>query len=251
MHLAYVDESGSVGVGSSLTFTLACVLVDATRWPDVFDEILDYRRFLKSTFGVPVRAEIKANHLLRNGGAFRPLGLSEGARFRIYRGLMRLQQKLELLAFAIVIRKDVMATRGITDSPRDIAWEYLLQRLERFTTLGGTHIWLSHDEGEGQLVRKLARKARRAGSAGSAFGTGSLKRPARLILDDPVPRKSHESYFIQLADLDAYAAFRKLYAPTPRPVNIVPQNMWDELGTAAFAKVNALSGGPPGIVSWP
>jgi Protein of unknown function (DUF3800) len=97
----------------------------------------------------------------------------------------------------------------------------------------------------------LARKARRAGSAGSAFGTGSLKRPARLILDDPVPRKSHESYFIQLADLDAYAAFRKLYAPTPRPVNIVPQNMWDELGTAAFAKVNALSGGPPGIVSWP
>jgi hypothetical protein len=112
MHLAYVDESGSVGVGSSLTFTLACVLVDATRWPDVFDEILDYRRFLKSTFGVPVRAEIKANHLLRNGGAFRPLGLSEGARFRIYRGLMRLQQKLELLAFAIVIRKDVMATRG-------------------------------------------------------------------------------------------------------------------------------------------
>lgn len=251
MHLAYIDESGSLGVGSSLTFTLGCVLVDATRWPDVFDEILEYRRFLKSTFKIPVRAEIKANYLLRNGGPFRPLHLSEGARFRVYRGLMRLQQKLELSAFAIVIRKDVMTARNIPGNPRDIAWEYLLQRMERFTTLGGTHVWLSYDESEGSLIRAMTRKARRAGSAGSAFGTGSLKRPARLILDDPVPRKSHESYFIQLADLNAYAAFRKLYPPPVRPVQIVPQNMWDELGSAALTKVNALSGGPPGIVSWP
>lgn len=145
----------------------------------------------------------------------------------------------------------MMATKRITSNARDVAWEYLLQRFERFTTFSGSHVWVSYDEGEGLLVRAMARKARRAGTAGSAFGTGSLKRPARLILDDPVPRKSHESYFIQLADLNAYAAFRKLYPPPPRPVHIVPQNMWDELGKAAFAKVNLLSGGPAGIVSWP
>ena len=251
MHLAYVDESGSVGKNSSLTFTLGCVMIDAVRWPDVFDEILAYRRFLKSTFGIPVRAEVKANYLLRNGGPFRTLGLSEAARFRVYRGFMRLQQKLELLAFAVVVRKDVLEAKNNPSDPRAVAWEYLLQRLERFTTLDSTHVWLSYDEGETLLVRSMARKARRAGSAGSAFGTGSLKRPARLILDDPVPRKSHESYFIQLADLNAYAAFRRLYPPPVRAVNIVPQKMWDELGKAAFAKVNSLSGGPAGIVAWP
>ena len=251
MHLAYVDESGSTGPGSSLTFTLGCVLIDATRWPDVFDEMIEYRRFLRDEFDIPVRAEIKANYLLRNGGALRALGLSEGARYRVYRGLMRLQNKLELRAFAVVIRKDIAAQRRHQFDPREVAWEYLIQRFERFTTNERTQVLVFHDEGEGTIVRSLVRKARRIGTAGSAFGTGSLKRPARLILDDPVSRKSHESYFVQLADLNAYAAFRNLYPPPARAVNIVPQNMWNELGDARFAKVNMLRGGTPGIVSWP
>jgi hypothetical protein len=250
MHLAYVDESGSVGANSSLTFTLGCVMVDAARWADVFDDVIGYRRYLRDTFGVPVRAEIKANYLIRNGGPFRQLKLSETARYRIYRGLMRLQAKLQLLSFAVVIRKDALRKDSL--DPRDIAWEYLLQRLERFTATEKTHIWLSFDEGEGPRVRAITRKARRAGTAGSAFGAGYLKRPARLIIDDPVARKSHESYFIQLADLTAYAAFRKLYPPPARDVQIVPQGMWDELGIATYTRANYLnSKGVPGIVAWP
>src|SRR2546430_308194 len=112
MHFAYVDESGSSGAGSSLTFTLGCVLVDAARWADTFDDVIDFRRFLRDRFGVPIRAEIKANFLLHNGGPFRPLKLSESARFAIYRQSMRLQAKLGVLAFAVVVRKDVMAQKG-------------------------------------------------------------------------------------------------------------------------------------------
>jgi hypothetical protein len=164
---------------------------------------------------------------------------------------MRLQAKLDLKAFAVVIRKDVMTARGLMLDPRQVAWEYLLQRLERFTTKDKTHVFLLHDEGEGGIARLVARKARRAGSAGSAFATEMLKRPARLILDDPTSRKSHESYFLQLADLNAYAAFRHCYPPRPRPINVVPASMWDELGTARFAAVNQLMGGTPGIVKWP
>jgi Protein of unknown function (DUF3800) len=254
MHLAYIDESGSDGLvtaGGSMTFTLGCVMIDAERWPDVFDDMIDYRRYLRDQFKIPVRAELKANYLLRNGGPLRPLQLSESARFSVYRGLMRLQAKLELKSFAVVIRKDVMESRSLAQNPRHVAWEYLIQRLERFTTKERTQVVVFHDEGEGGIARALVRKARRAGSAGSAFGTGALKRPARLILDDPVSRKSHESYFLQLADLDAYAAFRHYYPPPTRRVNIVPQGMWDELGTARFGAVNQFSGGTPGIVVWP
>jgi hypothetical protein len=52
-----------------------------------------------------MRAEVKANHLLRNGGAFRSLALSEKARFAMYRGFMRFQQKVDLKVFAVVIRR--------------------------------------------------------------------------------------------------------------------------------------------------
>lgn len=251
MHFAYVDESGNEGPAGSLTYTLACVLVDAASWAGVFDELISFRRFLRERFKIPVRAELKANFLLRNSGPLTPLKLSESARHAIYRQSMRLQAKLGVSVFAVVIRKAELRIRDASRSPREVAWEYLLQRLERFTTKGGNQVLLVHDEGDLRLVRGLARKARRAGSAGSAFGTGLLRLPARLLLDDPVPRDSRQSYFLQMADLAAYAAFRKVYPPPARTVQIVPRNMWDELGAARFAPVNQLKGGEPGLVVFP
>lgn len=248
MHLAYIDESGNTGKGSR-TYTLGCVLVEGEGWPDTFDRLIDFRRHIRSLFGVPVRAEIKANHLLRNAGAFRPLALSESARFAIYRQHMRLAEKLDLKVFAIVIDKGAAARSRPNRPVDDIAWEYLLQRLERFTTKGHHWTLIVHDEGNALAVRKIVRKSRRAATAGSMMGTGVLRVPFERLIDDPVPRDSSQSYFLQLADLTAYAAFRRLHPPPPRHVQIVPQTMWDELRDARYAPVNMYSGGPPGIVS--
>jgi Protein of unknown function (DUF3800) len=235
-----------------MSYSLGCVLVDSRRWPDVFDELIEYRRFIKASFGIPIRAEVKANYLLRNGGPhFRAHPVSEGARYRIYRGFLRLQRKLDLSVFGVVVRKDRMQRLAITRDPREMAWEWLLQRLERFSTKGATEVLLVHDEGESAMIRKATRRARRAGTAGSAIGGGPLRRPARLIVDDPVPRQSDQSYFVQLADLVAYAAFRHVYPPPPRPVQIVPQKMWQELGDARFAPASSLAGGPRGLVVGP
>jgi hypothetical protein len=222
MYFAYVDESGDPGAGGSHTYSLGCVLVEDRIWPATFNDLIDFRRHLRARFGVPVRAEIKANYLLRNGGPFRALGLSEMARFAIYRGFMRLQPKLGTLVFAVVVEKAAAEQRYPQRDPREIGWERLLQRVERVTTKWGTTAMIVHDEGEATLVRKLARKSRRAGTAGSMVGTGILRRPARLLLEDPVPRNSQQSYFVQVADLAAYAAFRLVHPPPPRPVNIVP-----------------------------
>jgi hypothetical protein len=246
VYFAYIDESGNTGIPpkGSRTYTLGCVLLDAAEWPATFDEMIDYRRFLRARFGIPVRAELKANHLLRNSGAFRPLALSESARRAVYRQTMRIVPKLGLSAFAVVIDK----TLRTNVDHRSIAWEFMLQRLERFSTKGGVPLMIVHDEGEATLVRKYVRKARRAGMAGSMFGSGILKVPARFFVDDPVARDSSQSYFVQVADLVAYAAFRKHFPPPQRPVNIVDSSTWDELGVAALSKVNMYSGGPPGIV---
>jgi hypothetical protein len=246
---AYVDESGNPGYPGSKTYVLGCVLVEDHLWLDTFDRLIEFRRWLRSNFGVPVRAEIKANYLLQNTGPFARLALSEGARFRIYRQAMRLQPKLDLRTFAVLVDKSTLGTMHPGRTAPDVAWEFMLQRLERFTTRGNTHVLLSHDEGIADQIRKWARKARRAGSAGSRYGTGVLKLPLDRLIDDPVSRDSAQSYFIQLADLSAYAAFRRLHPPPPRARQIVPQGMWDELGAARFAPVNMYSGGPPGIVS--
>jgi hypothetical protein len=250
VYFAYIDESGDTGAAGSRTYALACVLVPVATWPDVFDRTIEFRRRLRDIFGVPVRAELKANYLLRNGGPLRPLSLSESARFAIYRQMMRLQPKLGFRTFAILVNKQNHPNR----TADDLAWEYTLQRLERFSTQdqpGVTHLVLIvHDEGNVHAVRALARKSRRAGGAGSRFGTGHMRLPFGGLLDDPVPRDSKQSYFLQMADVAAYAAFRRYYPPPARPVQIVPQSMWDELGDARHHQANMYSSpsGPPGIV---
>ena len=256
MYLAYVDESGNVGLPGSRTYTLGCLFLPADAWPDTFDALIAIRRALRDTHGLPVRAEVKANYLLRGKGPLWRLHLSEAQRFEIYRELMRAQAGLGFQTYAVVINKQELANRGRGENAREVAWEFLIQRLERLTTTTRVPAMLIHDEGEGAVVRKLVRKARRIGSAGSAFGTGHLDRPARLLIDDPVTRDSRQSYFIQLADLSAYAGFRRIHPPPARLTPIVPQTMWDELGAAIYTDANYLArldhpADPPGIVSWP
>lgn len=105
MYFAYVDESGNSGWAGSRTYALGCVMVRGVDWPMTFDRVIAFRRFLRARFGLPVRAEIKANYLIRNAGPFRGLGLGDQARADLYRQAMRLQQKLGMLAFAVVIDK--------------------------------------------------------------------------------------------------------------------------------------------------
>jgi hypothetical protein len=254
VYLAYVDDSGDDGPHGSRSYVLACVMVQGDQWQAAFDQVLGFRRWVKAHFGIPVREEIKANYLLRNGGpALRAHPLSESARRDLFRAHLRLQSKVGLSTFAVVVDKARVASLGGSRRlASDIAWEYLLQRLERRATKEGTQILLSHDQGDDLEIRRRARKARRAGSAGSAFGTGSLSVPFIRLLDDPVPKDSRQSYFIQLADLAAYAAYRRMYPPPARAVQVVPQSAWDELGAARFAPVrSARFGDPTGIVPGP
>ena len=120
MDIAYVDESGSAGFAGSTTFTLGCVVVTADQWPAAFDGMIGFRQFLRDRFAIPVRAELKANYLLHNGGPLRASPLSEQARHDVYRQYMRLMPKLELRVFAVVIRKAELAALGATEDPRDV-----------------------------------------------------------------------------------------------------------------------------------
>ena len=252
MYLAYVDESGDDGPRGSRSYVLGCVLIESARWTATFDGMIAFRRWVRGAFGVPVRAELKANYVLHNGGPLRAKPLSERARFKLYRSHMRIQDKLGMKAFAVVVDKAEAAKKfGGGRVASDIAWEYLLQRLER--SFRDSEVLVVHDEGDELAVRTRARKARRAGTAGSAFGTGVLNVPFANLLDDPVPRNSTQSYFLQLADLNAYAAFRRKYPPPPGRGKVVPERMWDLLAGAHFtpARNTIRYPGPRAIIPGP
>lgn len=251
MYLAYIDESGSTGDvanGGSRSYTLGCVLVRASQWAMAVNGVVAHRRRISEQLGLVMGTEVKANHLLRNNGAFRELALSERVRRRLYREFLRLCPRLGLMTLAVVVNKE-HTTSG---DPHELAWSLLLLQLEQLTSRRGTQILIVHDEGDERRVRGLARRAREEGMTLEGPGLRPLHAPFHGLLDDPVSRSSDESPFLQLADLVAYAAFRRVFPPPPRAVQIVPATMWSELGASRLAEVAGPALSPRrGIVVWP
>jgi hypothetical protein len=244
MYLCYMDESGDPGPVNSPTptYTVSAIFVHETEWVALSERLIGFRRYLRDAFGLRMRSEVKATQLIRGSGPWSQLGLGDQARKRIYRGFMRFQAKSGgINAFAVVVNK-----AGFTspDDVRERAWRYAFQRVERNMSANNERVMLVPDSGQYHWIRQLAREMRRFSAVGSMMGTGPMSRPLiDVLIDDPVERQSHESYFIQLADLNAYAAYRDAI---PDPA--FPQTMWQELGSAILWQANRYSGGTHGIV---
>lgn len=250
--MAYIDETGDTGnvalQGSSSCYALGCVLLDLNHWPEAFEKMLGFRQRLRASFGIPIRAELKANYLIRGSGPLRGLNLSTSQRQYIYREHLRLLEELPARAFAVVTDKQKTQTSGTACF--DMTWEMLLQRFERTCTKEQTTLLISHDDGENDAVRKHVRKARRHLTAGSMQGGGHLRFKADRILEDPIPRNSQNSFFIQLADIVAYAGWRSYMKPSKGVAAVVPQSTWTHVGGATHRAVNSMSlnGSVPGVV---
>lgn len=181
MLIAHDDESGDIGDhrldGSSHCLALGCVLVHVDQWNRSFEELLTFRRGSSDNFGPLLRYELKANHLIRNGGGLRRFNLSPAQRGLIYRYHLQQIERLGARAFAIVGDKGRAGVSG--EKCLDMAWETLLQRLQRTTAAESETVMVIHDNGENLATRKILRRSRRHMKAGSYFGSSSLTVPLR------------------------------------------------------------------------
>lgn len=245
-----MDESGDpglVGQGSPMpTYTVGAVCVPDARWVGLFEELIQFRRSLRHNFGFYMREEIKGSELAKGSGPWLRLGLSDKKRKYIYRSFMRLQGGSQAVkTYAVVVHK---AACDDPEMVRRTAWRYALQRVERLATKHNTTAMLFPDSGQYVWMRRLTREMRRHSVVGSMFGGSTLDRPLlKVLVDDPVERDSEQSYLIQLADLNAYAAFRnRIVIPQ------FPNLMWRELGPAILREANQNKPGQePGIVMGP
>lgn len=249
-HLAYFDESGDSGLVNSPTryFVLACVLVPESTWMANLDLLIRLRKGLRDRYGVPTRQELKSTDIRRGRGPLTGLHFSPSDRQRLFKRLMLWQDRtmIGLNNFAVVMDKALCAARG--REPRETAWEFALQRVDTFCRKADSKAILFPDEGHGPFIKRLTRRKRRFQKIPGRFG-GTLSIPLERVLEDPNDRRSHDSYFIQLADWNAYAALRSSHVE-PRAPGVDP-TAWDALGGTLLTHVNRVRGGPPGIVLWP
>lgn len=215
MYFLYVDESGDTGLNNSPTryFCLSGLVFHELRWHETLEAVIDFRRYLKSTYGLKLREEIHAAHYIHKPGKLNRIVKS--LRLKILRDIIDFESNLsDISIINVVVDK---SNKKQTDDIFEIAWTTLIQRFHN-TISHKNFAGPQNPDDRGMLIvdqtdevklRNLSRKMRRYNPIPSMFGSSSLAMPITTLVEDAVHRNSQHSYFIQLADVNAYFLFQK------------------------------------------
>ena len=218
MHLMYVDESGDSGLpqNSSPTryFCLSGLVVHELRWRDVLSELTSFRRWVKRRYGVYLEDEL---HHAEMVGKTKKLAdalkkLTKHERLAIIRHHADELAKIhDLSVINIVVDKSTGKLVNQEDVFRG-PWYRLFQRFEN--TIQRRNFPGPNNPYERGMVfpdnkdaarlkvyieRMRIRNPLRVSGASGSFNVND--RPITTLIEDPIPRDSAQSYFVQAADL--------------------------------------------------
>jgi uncharacterized protein DUF3800 len=210
MHIAYFDESGDDGFPSysSPLFALSASYLHYLNWKPAFDQILEFRRQLKKDVGLPVKLEIHAKYFLLNKNPYRQFGFTDADRIRVISAFCDLIASLELKYVNAVIVKPRILMKDY--NVLDWALKMSIQRIENDLDPGRNptaRFLMITDEGRVGKMRATARRMQRVNFIPSKFGAGTYRREIQSLLEDPLPKDSRDSYFIQMCDLVAFVVY--------------------------------------------
>ncbi|MFQ5632875.1 MAG: DUF3800 domain-containing protein [bacterium] len=145
-----------------------------------------------------------------NKKEFRELNLSDETRIKIVDLMCDLISQLNIRIVNVVINKKTITTKSY--DLLDRALTYSIQRIENdLKRLDPANKFLIiTDEGRVGKMRKTARKIQKINFIPSKYGSYAYRKEIQALIEDPLPKSSAESYFIQLADIVAYIVY--LYA---------------------------------------
>lgn len=264
MYLVYADESGDSGLagtpgarGQTEFFVISGIIVHETHWNEIFQRFLDLRRNLSRRHSIPQRIAFHAYDMVNGHGDFHhsQYGLTRPQRFQIYREIFEFLSQLPQMmrVLNVFIRKD-----RITDPDTDVfewGWQLFIQRFHNYLDRGGQHRLddeyglLFTDRTRDDHLRRLMRRMRAFNYVPSRFEGGVPRRILiSRVLDDPVPRASPHSYYVQMADLIAFALARRDF-PRGSLRRFGFEGYFDLLDPLLLREASQHD--PQGVVYWP
>lgn len=215
MYFLYVDESGDVGLECSPTryFILSGFVVHELCWHQTLEEIIAFRKALRIRYGLKLREELHAAHFLHSPGVLSRI--RKDLRLRIIRDVVDFESGMpDVNVINILVDK---STKSIGYDVFDNAWMAMIQRFEN--TISNHNFpgpqnpqdfgILVVDQTDEPKLRNLSRRLHRYNPVPSMGGGGYRQLPIRTLVEDPVHRNSLHSYFIQLADINAYCLLQR------------------------------------------
>ena len=218
IYLMYVDESGDIGLQNSPTryFVLTGLVVHELRWRSYLDELIDFRRRIRHTFGVKLREELHASAMINHPGNL--VRIPRHDRLTILRHFAD-----ELAAMSDLNIINVVVDKQGKSGGYDVfglAWRALIQRFEN--TLSHHNFagpansdergMIFPDHTDDRKLTSLLRQMRRYNPIPNSpsFESGYRNLALTAIIEDPNFRDSEHSFFIQAADLAAFLLYQNL-----------------------------------------
>lgn len=256
MYIAYYDEAGDDGFPhySSPLFVLTCVYIHEEYWKEAFDNIKKIRNKLKEAYNIPVKTEFHMKYFLLNKHPYKSFNISNNDRINIIDEFCNILSTQKIKSINVVINKTIIKKQDY--EILDNAFTYSIQRIENdlkeiinnkerilsslmSRSLGeyeqkklrvSEKFLIITDEGRLSKMRKTARKIRQFNPIPSRYNFNSYNQTINLLVEDPMSKRSDESFFIQISDLISYIVY--LYSlnllKTGKFANRIPEEVTKE-----------------------
>lgn len=244
VRIFYVDESFD-----ERKFCLSAIGIRHGEWRECFNRARQHRSMLKQDYGMFLRKEVHAHEFVSGRGRIANQQIGKWQRSRIFEQLLRSVAELP----HVMIINVCLDVPGRANPQMD-AWDRLINRIERtmleyerrelplrrelvsrlppdFPDNTRTDLerrlnyyrpraLIFADEGREDEITKALRKMSVFNPIPSQFGhwapgTATLNIPVERLIEDPNFKKSHQSFFLQLADCVAFALLKREAPPTP------------------------------------
>lgn len=217
-----MDESGDTGLQNSPTkyFVLTGLVLHETQWRNILNDLVAFRRHLRTTKDLKLREEIHAAPFINNPGPL--VRIKRHDRLDILKQCIDfLGNRTDISIITVVVNK---TTKPATYDVFEAAWQALIQRFEntiRHRNFPGAFPdqrgLILPDNTDGGKLTALLRRMRHYNpvpSQGYYQQLGSTYRNMTLqyVIEDPFLKDSAHSFIHQLIDVVAYCA-RQLYEP--------------------------------------
>lgn len=233
MFLTYIDDSGNEEVRC-----FSALVIHESVWRETRKLIRDHRRLMKMSDGILITKELHATDLVSGRGRLGPRDVHKGRRCELYKQTLGMISKLPKVrlfnAFAARHQEAEL-------------FEHLLNRIQRTMEEWKSRALVVHDEGKDftPLVRRMGVYNPIPSRSGYWPDGKKYKNiPTDRIVEEIIFRKSHESDFIQMADLCAYALLRS-ERPLESKTRYGLNNAFDILGPICITE--ACSRDPRGL----
>jgi hypothetical protein len=208
MFILYYDESGDDGFPrySSPLFVLSTNYIHDSRWREAFEKIRDFRRMLNANYGLPMKMEIHSKEFLQNKMPYRPFSFTEEKKIEIIDQYCECISQLPIQVVNVVINK--LLIRKPSYPVLDNSLTYSVQRVVNTIPDVTEKLLIISDEGRIPKMRTTTRRLQVFNPIPSRFMGGVVaQRPIDRLIEDPLPKESQHSYFIQVSDLIAFLVY--------------------------------------------